>query len=149
MFLNTVLREDYETLIPDFRSKFGLSLDQIGEDVSLDEAFHLIKSLASDPSSLYGAKVSGSKRRWTHPEMWLAASIGISTKGEAMVPVAPWLNDTKDETTTFEESQREPLTDQEMADVLARYLPSESVSDSEGAILDEEAFAEPDDAHET
>lgn len=50
-------------LTRDFREKFSLSLHDVGRSVRFDEAYRLIISLHSDPTSWLQAAVSG----WSHP----------------------------------------------------------------------------------
>lgn len=78
----------------DFRERFGISRHDIGLTVRYDEAFDLVVSLLSDPSSWLGAAVSGWKFPLTREAIFTLDLIDLllmKWTGDQFKPVEkPW-----------------------------------------------------------
>lgn len=96
--LGRLIREHRGALEYDFRSRFHLGVDQIGEEVGYREAIRLIEHLAADTGTWLCASLNG----WSHPitaETIVAADLFDAVRGllggkRAMRggphPIRPW-----------------------------------------------------------
>lgn len=69
-----LLEEHREAFDYDWRTRFGLSADVIGEEMDWREACSLTRALIADGTSRVGAAVAGWRYPWT-PEAWILADL--------------------------------------------------------------------------
>ena len=83
------MREHYPALAADLRSRFGISINDLGVAVSWREAIALVEVLSRDITTHLAASVSG----WSHPmsrlEMFKQMQINSQLKDHDRLPW-PW-----------------------------------------------------------
>lgn len=92
--LRELIDEHPAELAYDFRSKFGLSYQQIGFEINLLEACLLVAMLLRDPSSWLQAKVNDWKfpvtPEWMITANLLDVTVAVNSKGKPKPMERPW-----------------------------------------------------------